>query len=104
MRILITSILAIFLLAFTGCSKDDDDDGIQAGFSWQLTANPGEVAFTNTSNNADVYEWNFGDGDGSTAPNPTHVYDDNGEYIVTLKAFGEGTASVNDTVLVDNIP
>jgi hypothetical protein len=33
-----------------------------------------------------------------------HLYEENDSFIVTLKAFGEGSNSVRDTVLVNNLP
>jgi PKD repeat protein len=47
----------------------------------QLTA-----TFTNTSADATTYSWDFGDGNSSTAPNPTHTYAMGGVYTVTLTA------------------
>ena len=91
------------ILIWSGCKKDDNKDVIP-GFSFELTTIPGEVIFTNSSSNADIYVWNFGDGSSSTMINPTHVYDDNDSYIVILKATGSaGNNSVQDTVIVDNI-
>lgn len=40
----------------------------------ELTNINTDVTFTNTSNGADSYEWNFGDGQGSTVTNPSHSY------------------------------
>ncbi|MFW5705463.1 MAG: PKD domain-containing protein [Bacteroidota bacterium] len=97
-------LFALGLMVWSGCSKDDDEDELKAAFTWQLTDNPGEVAFTNISSNAQTFEWNFGDGFSSTAQNPSHVYDENDSYIVTLKAFGDGVTSIQDTVIVKNIP
>ncbi len=92
------------LLIWSGCSKDDDD-ALLASFVYEHTATPGEVSFINLSLNADVFEWNFGDGTSSTMTNPVHQYDENDSYIVVLKAQGNaGSASVQDTVLVNNIP
>lgn len=50
------------------------------------------VSFTNTSTNADRYEWNFGDpasgaNNTSTQTNPTHTFSDSGIYTVVLRAF-----------------
>jgi PKD repeat protein len=45
-----------------------------------------EVAFTNLSQEADSYAWDFGDGNTSSEANPTHVYAGPGEYLVTLQA------------------
>ena len=46
--------------------------------------NNGEVTFTNTSNNANSYLWDFGDGNTSTDANPIHTYTISGNYTVTL--------------------
>ena len=51
-----------------------------------------KVNFTNSSTNADRYEWNFGDpasgaNNTSTATNPTHTFSDTGKFVVVLRAF-----------------
>jgi PKD repeat protein len=43
----------------------------------------------NSSIDANTYEWSFGDGNTSTAENPTHKYEKGGTYAVTLKAFSK---------------
>jgi PKD repeat protein len=53
---------------------------------FSYNANGANVSFINNSVNATSYSWNFGDGNTSTAVNPTHTYDENGSYIVTLTA------------------
>jgi len=40
----------------------------------------------NLSTNSNVYNWNFGDGTGSAAINPTHTYEEYGMFVVTLTA------------------
>jgi cyclophilin family peptidyl-prolyl cis-trans isomerase len=53
----------------------------------KLTA-PAKVIFTNTTEKAERYEWDFGDGSPtSTEVNPTHRYSHSGNFTVTLKAF-----------------
>lgn len=42
--------------------------------------------FTNLSENATVFEWFFGDGNGSDMVHPTHTYDEWGTFTVTLVA------------------
>ncbi|MEO0584518.1 MAG: PKD domain-containing protein, partial [Bacteroidota bacterium] len=42
------------------------------------------VFFDNSSTNANTYDWDFGDGNGSTEENPTHLYAASGAYTVTL--------------------
>lgn len=46
--------------------------------------------FNSKAVNADSYLWDFGDGENATEPNPVHVYDDPGEYSVTLTVTGKG--------------
>lgn len=50
------------------------------------------VSFSNFSQNADEFEWNFGDGNMSTDKDPTHTYAAGGTYAVTLTAR-DGSAS-----------
>lgn len=45
--------------------------------------------FTNTSQNATSYLWNFGDGNTSTEEHPTHTYEEEGTYKVVLTATSE---------------
>ena len=54
-----------------------------AGFSYTVF-NDLEVTFSNSSENATEYFWDFGDGFYSTEENPVHVYSDSGTYVVTL--------------------
>ncbi len=59
------------------------------------------IVFTNCSENAISYLWDFGDGNTSVKENPDHDYMDDGEYIVELKAFrGSAYDTFTDTVLV----
>ena len=44
------------------------------------------VSFTDTTNQADKWSWDFGDGSGSTAQNPTKTYSSAGIYDVSLLA------------------
>lgn len=43
--------------------------------------------FQNNSQNANIYLWNFGDGNTSTQINPSHTYSNPGNYVVTLIAY-----------------
>ncbi len=63
------------------------------------------VAFTNTSTNFDtasvVFAWNFGDGNSSTAENPTHTYIVNGTYTICLAVNDSGCAdSLCQTIVI----
>jgi len=63
-----------------------------AGFSMSKdVAKQGEsIEFTNTSTYAETYLWNFGDGDISNENNPTHTYNEVGNYEISLTATGLG--------------
>lgn len=51
---------------------------------------PLTVNFTNQSTNWDSCLWEFGDGGYSTIVNPVWVFDQEGDYVVTLVTFGAG--------------
>lgn len=72
----------------------------QASFSY-LPAND-TVQFFNLSMNADSYQWNFGDGVGtSMEANPTYVYSAPGTYTVELTAINTcGAATLQQMVVV----
>lgn len=58
---------------------------------------PFTVDFSNTSINANSYEWDFGDGEDSNIENPIHTYTSAGEYIVRLIAKNTETCNQADT-------
>lgn len=63
---------------------------------FSYTVNGGEVTFTSTSDNADTYLWDFGDGNTSASQDPSHTYTDAGTYLVSLTATnicGDNTIS-----------
>jgi PKD repeat protein len=51
---------------------------------------PLPVLFTDQSAQSTAWYWSFGDGDTSTAPNPVHIYSNDGLYDVTLVATFPG--------------
>ncbi len=64
-----------------------------------------EVDFTNTTTNADTYEWNFGDMGISALENPTHTYTEPGTYTVILTATNEcGSVEMSTEVTVSLAP
>ncbi len=64
-----TSITAAFNMEYIGCDNDF------------------QAKFTNISDGADSYQWNFGDGASSSLKNPTHNFPESGAYPITLTAF-----------------
>ncbi len=57
----------------------------------------GKVTFTNTSEGATSYAWDFGDGNKATEENPDHTYAKNDTYTVKLTATNAGGGSDNIT-------
>lgn len=55
--------------------------------------------FTNTSQLATEYYWDFGDGNQSTDVNPTHTYTQAGTYYVTLIANNPTSCNMADTII-----
>jgi gliding motility-associated-like protein len=49
---------------------------------------PLAVSFQNLSEYAASFSWNFGDGGNSTEADPSYVFDEAGEFLVTLKVAG----------------
>lgn len=60
------------------------------------------VLFTNTSDNGVSYSWSFGDGGSSTDESPVHVYDQPGDYVITLTASND-CGSDNYTTTISTI-
>lgn len=79
-----------FFVSLTGC-KDEEvpapDPVAKFSVSGGNCDAPCTVNFTNTSENANSYEWNFGDGNSSTVESPSHTFTSGGTYSVVLKAI-----------------
>ncbi len=64
-----------------------------------------KVLFTNESQNADVFEWDFGDGTVSYDVNPIHIYNSTGTFEVILVArSGNGNESSSSISITVRIP
>ena len=63
---------------------------------------PASVDFNNTSEGADTYVWDFGDGVQSTDSSTTHRYTHAGKYDVSLKAIkGKKTNTMTQSIVID---
>ncbi|MCK4663813.1 MAG: PKD domain-containing protein [Bacteroidales bacterium] len=107
MKKFILTSLSIVLLVFiliNSCKKPEDDTPQPtACFSASTTqAAVGEViTFTNCSQNAVSYSWQFGDGSQSTEVNPTHSYSSTGSFVVNLRvANGDKNDQITVTITV----
>lgn len=103
--------LALMGLLFFGSCEDDDDGATPSSedpiASFQFEADENDfltVNFSNFSQNASNYAWDFGDGNSSVEENPTHTYAAAGEYEVTLTASnadGESASTTNTVIITD---
>lgn len=83
------------------------DNSPVAKFSSNVTEGsvPLSVQFTDISENATSWIWDFGDGNNSTEQNPTHVYNKEGTYIVSLNSsnsFGHSIETKDDYIIVSD--
>ena len=108
MKILkLTAILALSIFLITSCEKDDPTPTPVAETpisSFQFEVDQTDflkVVFSNFSQNATSYAWDFGDGEDSTEENPTHTYAAGGDYTVTLEAInGSESRSSSKTITI----
>ena len=83
--------LVLVTILFSGCERVPFADFLASSTAVQ----PGDIiTFHNNSTHASSYEWDFGDGYASTNYSPSHYYDKEGTYTVTLTASGNGHVSV----------
>lgn len=101
----LTYFLLVFLLIMTSCGNDDEpvNKPITTFEQDRFFIESGEsVTFTNTSQNSISYAWDFGDNTSSSAENPTHEYQELGEFIIRLTATsstGERIATISTIVV-----
>lgn len=96
--------LMLLALSFTIVSCGDDDpeppsggDDPIASFQVEDTDDFLTKKFSNFSQNASTYAWNFGDGNTSTDENPSHTYASAGTYSVVLTASNSDGKSASRT-------
>jgi hypothetical protein len=96
--------LALFACAFIGCEKDHEHENVKACFSYVPTeVTAGEIQFTNCSEHASRYLWDFGDGKTSNEKDPLHVFTGPYPVIVTLVAYNGTCANAVSRQLYDEI-
>ncbi len=85
----------------TSFQMPDCDDicfGFEAAFGFVIDAQNQAVQFNDsTSQDPDLWQWDFGDGTISTEQNPQHIYDEEGSYTVCLIAENSSTGC-SDTI------
>jgi PKD repeat protein len=97
-------LLGLFSIAlFNSCKEDEPIPDPIASFQYAISEDDWtEVTFTNYSQHAESYSWNFGDEGTSTEESPVHVYAEAGSYTVTLTATNKDDVSVeySETITV----
>ena len=88
--------LAIIFLA--SCARPIAD----FSYSGEQQIAPAVIEFKNESDNAESYEWDFGDGNFSGEQTPEHTYRSSGNYTVRLKAIkGKKSKVIEKRVIID---
>jgi PKD repeat protein len=88
------TLIIIFIFCVLACVEEDVRLPNASFKIFETTGGPKRanelgVEFRNYSNNATRYNWDFGDGSSSTETSPTHYYQSNGVYTVTLTAYNK---------------
>jgi PKD repeat protein len=99
MNKLIKTVSFFFIfLNFIACDKIDEVDSttkeLVASYTYVKEQEAGKVTFINTSENADSFLWEFGDGTMSTVKNPIKNFTQTGEYLVKLTSKNNKTGLV----------
>lgn len=96
-------------LVLASCNNEDEivDTPLPiVSFSYETVINnPQLISFTNTSENAESFEWDFGDGsEFSYEKHPSHAYESSGSYSLVLKAFNQDKQSqlVQEITVIGN--
>lgn len=83
---ILAGLAALAIASCQGKANVDDPSKVEkaptADFEW--TVSGFEVSFTDKSENATSYKWDFGDGEDSKEASPKHTYASAGEYTVKL--------------------
>lgn len=90
-------VLFSLFLILMGCEKEETLP-VTASFEIENLGN-GLIKFNNLSQNAETYQWDFGDSFTSTEANPSHQYNGNGNYEVVLSANNENNNDKHSVTL-----
>ena len=96
----------MLVLPFTACEKDEELplEELTACFGHEPNdIDDGEIQFTNCSENANNYFWDFGDGYTSIKKEPLHVFEGDFPYYVTLIAYDDNESDTITKPIYDDI-
>lgn len=93
----IVSLLLVFISIFACDSNDDSvqNNALSSQYTYVREASAGVISFINTSENANSYVWDFGDGTTSILKDPVKTFTQSGEYVVKLTAKNTQTGVVD---------
>lgn len=83
-------VLALFI-GMTSCSEDP----VLPNARYSFAVDGLTVTFTDASQDADTYSWDFGDGNSSTDASPVHTYAADGTYTVILTTSNSDGSSTD---------
>jgi peptidyl-prolyl cis-trans isomerase B (cyclophilin B) len=92
--------LILITLFIASCSRPMAD----FSYSGDKKIAPAKIKFENKSENAEEYEWDFGDGNFSSAESPEYEYSSSGNYLVKLKAKKGKKEKVTEKRIVIDAP
>ena len=97
--VLVWIMMAFMVASLISCGDDDDTiPAPRAAFDFSIV--DATVTFTNLSEGADSFRWDFGDDTGtSEEANPIYTYTATGTYTVALTAINAGGEDTNSTML-----
>ncbi|MCK4664529.1 MAG: hypothetical protein KAT68_16795 [Bacteroidales bacterium] len=104
---LLSALLVLTIVILTTCKKPEEIIKPKACFTMSKTeaAVNEQITFTNCSENAESYLWNFGDGITSTEKNPTHAYTEDENYIINLRVKnGDNYDQATKSITIIGIP
>ena len=91
------SFLAVLAILFFSCKST-----VPPVVSFTYEMKQDTAVFTNTTEGATSYSWNFGDNGTSTEQDPVHIYANSGTFNVTLTATNEGgSQTYTETVIIE---
>lgn len=91
-----------FILSAISCDKEEPVPNITVGFSFD-PASPvagDQITFTNASTGGTTFSWEFGDGNVSTDKNPTHTFQADGTYEVSLMVDNHPQLVYSENIVV----
>lgn len=85
-------LLLVTIVLFVSCGEEEP----VADFTWtpEISTAGQEVTFTNLTEEARSYSWDFGDSSTSSLANPVHTYTNPGEFTIELVASNRSKSDV----------